>query len=96
MSSHLLAMLLAPFRTGFTHPTWRKILILLEGTLLARGRRTVTSALRMMGLHQLAQFNVFHHVPPSSALVAFADEQSTLPFAGPHSRPCWGAHSVGC
>lgn len=30
--------------------------------MLARGRGTVTSALRMMGLHQLAQFNVFHHV----------------------------------
>lgn len=62
MTSHLLAMLLAPFGTGFTRPTWRKVLILLEGTLLARGRRTVTGALRMMGLHQLAQFNVFHHV----------------------------------
>ena len=55
-------MFLAPFRTGFTRPTWRKVLILLEGTLLARGRRTVTAALRMMDLHQLTQFNVFHHV----------------------------------
>src|SRR5215469_11888934 len=62
MPSHLLALLLAPFRPGFTRPTWRKVLILLEGTLLARGRRTVTVALRMMGLHHLAQFNVFHHV----------------------------------
>ena len=62
MSSHLLALLLAPFRAGFTRPTWRKVPILLEGTLLARGRRTVTAALRIMGLHQLAQFNVFHHV----------------------------------
>ena len=62
MTSQLLALLLAPFRAEFTQPTWRKVLILLEGTLLARGRRTVTSALRMMGLHQLAQFNVFHHV----------------------------------
>jgi hypothetical protein len=62
MPSHLLATLLTPFRDGFTRPTWRKVLILLEGTLLARGRRTVTTALRMMGLHQLAQLNVFHHV----------------------------------
>jgi DDE superfamily endonuclease len=61
-TSHRLAMFLAPFRTGFIRPTWRKVLILLEGTLLARGRRTMTAALRMMGLHQLAQFNVFHHV----------------------------------
>ncbi len=62
MTSHLLATLLTPFRAEFTRPTWRKVLILLEDTLLARGRRTVTAALRMMGLHQLAQFNVFHHV----------------------------------
>jgi hypothetical protein len=62
LTSHLLAILLIPFRDGFTRPTWRKVLILLEGTLLARGRRTVTAALRMMGLHQLTRFNVFHHV----------------------------------
>jgi hypothetical protein len=36
--------------------------MLLEGTLLTRGRRTVTAALRTMGLHHLTQFNVFHHV----------------------------------
>ncbi len=62
LTSHLLAILLTPFRDGFTRPTWRKVLILLEGTLLARGRRTVTAALRMMDLHQLTRFNVFHHV----------------------------------
>ena len=62
MTSQPLTQFLAPFRAGFTRPTWRKVLILLEGTLLARGRRTVTSALRIMGLHQLRQFNVFHHV----------------------------------
>jgi hypothetical protein len=62
LTSHLLAILLTPFRDGFTRPTWRKVLILLEGTLLARGRRTVTAALRLMDLHQLTRFNVFHHV----------------------------------
>jgi hypothetical protein len=62
MTSHLLATLLTPFRAEFTRPPWRRVLILLEGTLLARGRRTVTAALRTMGLHQLAQLNVFHHV----------------------------------
>jgi hypothetical protein len=30
------------FRPLFTAPTWRKLMILLTGTLLARGRRTVS------------------------------------------------------
>jgi len=62
MASHLLSTLLTPFRGGFTRPTWHKVLILLEGTRLSRGHRTVTAALRTMGLHQLAQFTIFHHV----------------------------------
>jgi hypothetical protein len=37
--------LLEPFRCLFTAPTWQKMLTLLRGTLLARGRRTVTTAL---------------------------------------------------
>ena len=30
---------LEPFRPLFTAPTWKKMLTLLQGTLLARGRR---------------------------------------------------------
>ena len=41
---------LAHFEPLFTTPTWKKGMVLLEGTLLARGRRTVTTALRQMGL----------------------------------------------
>ena len=41
--------LLAHFQSAFTQPTWQKLLILFTGTLLARGRRTVTVALRQMG-----------------------------------------------
>jgi hypothetical protein len=36
--------LLDAFRPLFTAPTWKKMLTLLQGTLLARGRRTVTAA----------------------------------------------------
>ena len=53
---------LAPFEPLFTAPTWKKVMTLLVGTLLARGRRTVTAALRQMGLQMNAQFSVFHHV----------------------------------
>lgn len=53
---------LEPFRCVFTAPTWRKMLTLLRGTLLARGRRTVTAALRQTGHEQDAHFSTFHQV----------------------------------
>jgi len=59
--SHPLFKVLSSFRPAFTGPTWKNALILVEGTLLAHGRRTVTSALRAMGLSENAHFNVFHH-----------------------------------
>jgi DDE superfamily endonuclease len=53
---------LAHFQPLFTAPTWKKVLALLVGTLLARGRRTVTAALRQMGHQMNADFSVFHQV----------------------------------
>jgi hypothetical protein len=50
------------FRPAFTRPTWDKALVLVIGTLLARGRRTVTAALKQMGLHDEADFTLFHQV----------------------------------
>ena len=40
---------LSHFQFAFTAPTWQKMVTLLTGTLLARGRRTVTVAFRQMG-----------------------------------------------
>jgi hypothetical protein len=54
--------MLEPFRGLFTAPTWKKMLTLLRGTLLARGRRTVTVALRHTGHEQDPNFSVFHQV----------------------------------
>ncbi|MEO5951683.1 MAG: transposase [Chloroflexia bacterium] len=50
------------FRPVFTRPTWDKALVLVTGTLLARGQRTVTAALKQMGLHHDADFTLFHQV----------------------------------
>ena len=50
------------FRPVFTRPTWDKALVLVVGTILARGRRTVTAALKQMGLHDDADFTLFHQV----------------------------------
>jgi DDE superfamily endonuclease len=36
--------------------------VLIIGTLLARGRRTVAAALRQMGLHEAPIFSLYHHV----------------------------------
>src|SRR5690242_12303449 len=53
---------LAVFRPLFTAPTWRKLMTLLTGTLLARGRRTVAAALRASGNDQLTNWSSFHQV----------------------------------
>jgi hypothetical protein len=52
--------LLEPFRCLFTEPTWKRLLTLLRGTLLARGRRTVTAALWQTGHEQDPHFSAFH------------------------------------
>jgi hypothetical protein len=53
---------LEPFRCVLTAPTWKHMLTLLRGTLLARGRRTVTAALWHTGHDQDPRFSAFHQV----------------------------------
>lgn len=50
------------FEPCFTQPTWRKALVLLVGTFSARGRRTVTTALRLTGHTDDPNFSLFHQV----------------------------------
>jgi hypothetical protein len=54
--------LLQPFRPVFSQPTWVKAQVLFVGTIMATGKRTVTSALRVMGLSDERQFSKYHHV----------------------------------
>jgi hypothetical protein len=61
LPSSIIAVL-AHFEPLFTAPTWKKAGTLLVGTVLARGHRTVTTALRQMGHQMNPQFSVFHHV----------------------------------
>src|SRR5713101_2829908 len=53
---------LTVFRPLFTAPTWRKLMTLLTGTLLAQGRRTVAAALRASGNDQAGNWSLFHQV----------------------------------
>ena len=54
--------LLAHFAPAFTRLTYQKVVVLVVGTLLTKGRRTVTAALRTMGLGQEAGWGKYHHV----------------------------------
>jgi hypothetical protein len=58
----VLATWLRPFQGYFTAAIWRHALVLVAGAVLAPGRRTVTAALRVMGLGQAAGFAVHHRV----------------------------------
>jgi hypothetical protein len=53
---------LSVFAAAFTAPTFAKSLTLLYGTILAPGRRTVTAALRMVGLADDKHFTNYHRV----------------------------------
>lgn len=54
--------LLIPFQPLFRQPTWVKAQILFIGAILATGKRTVTAALRVMGLSDAPHFSNYHQV----------------------------------
>ena len=58
----MLATWLVIFRPCFTAPVWNHILVLVAGTILAPGKRTVTQALRVMGLAGEPGFGRYHEV----------------------------------
>ena len=53
---------LVPFAPLFSKSVWQHVLILLAGTILAPGRRTVAAALRAMGLEGERTFHRYHRV----------------------------------
>src|SRR5215208_7187095 len=53
---------LAPFAPLFSKRVWGHVQVLLAGTILAPGKRTVTSALRAVGLEEERQFCRYHRV----------------------------------
>ena len=69
---------LAHFRPLFTAPTWKKAVTLLIGTLLGRGRRTVTAALRQMGHQMDNHFSLFHQVLNRARWSSLAVSKSLL------------------
>ena len=57
-----LANLIVAFALLFSKPVFKHAQVLLVGALLAPGKRTVTSALRVMGLSNDAHFQNYHRV----------------------------------
>ena len=53
---------LSPFEPLFTRPTWRRVLVLIEGVILTPHRRTVSMALRAAGKSDVADFARYHAV----------------------------------
>src|SRR5215217_7274696 len=54
--------ILSPFAPLFSERVWQHAQVLLAGAILAPGRRTVSSALRAMGLDQHKRFHRYHRV----------------------------------
>ncbi len=57
-----LAAWLAPFSVLFTSPTWQRVLVLMNGAILASHRRTVSAALRAVGRDTDGDFARYHAV----------------------------------
>jgi hypothetical protein len=54
--------LIVAFAPLFSKPVFQHAQVLLMGAILSPGKRTVTAALRVMGLSQDAQFQNYHRV----------------------------------
>ena len=57
-----LTSLIVGFAPLFSKPVWKHVQVLLIGAILAPGKRTVTSALRVMGLSHERRFQTYHRV----------------------------------
>jgi len=57
-----LTTLIVAFAPLFSKPVWRHVQVLIAGAILAPGKRTVTSALRVMGLSDDKHFQNYHRV----------------------------------
>jgi hypothetical protein len=60
--SETIIQLLLAFRAATTAPTFARMCVLIAGTILAPGQRTVASALRAVGLEQTPDFGNYHEV----------------------------------
>jgi DDE superfamily endonuclease len=60
--SQILRQWLHAWRACFTAPSWEHVLVLVMGALLAPGKRTVSSCLRMTGRTHATNFATYHQI----------------------------------
>jgi hypothetical protein len=66
------------FAPYFSNLVWQQAQVLLIGTILVPGRRTVTAALRIMGLSEYCQFQTYHRVLNRAAWSSWALSRELL------------------
>jgi hypothetical protein len=79
--------LLTLFAPQFSRRVWPHVLVLVSGTLLAPGRRTVTAALRAMGRAPCPRFERDHRVLNRDRWSGLAVRRTLLRAASRHLRP---------
>ena len=84
----VMVTLLLPFEHLFDPRTWRKAQLLAMGAILSPGKRTVSSALNILGIGQHGDFAVFTRAQPCP-MVAAATEPGAVAAGG---RAPWFIH----
>ena len=78
----VIVTLLLPFEHLFDPRTWRKAQLLVVGEILSPGKRTVSSALNILGIGQHGDFASYHQVLKPRAMVAAATEPGAVAAGG--------------
>ena len=58
----ILRVWMQAFRSQFTTPSWEHVLVLIMGTVLAPGKRTISACLRMTGRAGTPRFSSYHQI----------------------------------
>ena len=90
-----IVVLLQPFAALFDVRTWRKVQGLLVGAILAPGKRTESSALQVLGLHEQRVCARYHHVLSQAVWSSLAVSRLLLGLLLRHLAPATGPLVLG-
>ncbi len=85
----ILRQWLQAWRTCFTAPSWEHVLVLVMGALLAPGKRTVSSCLRMTNRVQAGNFATYHQILNRAPLELPCRCQAIAGHCGRTARARW-------
>ena len=90
-----MVVLWQPFAELFDARTWRKVQVLLVGAMLAPGKRTVSSALQVLGLQEQRACARYHHVLSRAVWSSLAVSRVWLSLLLRHLAPATGPLVLG-